>query len=364
MKHIRQLVRVGISTSVAAIVATNISWAQTLTWLGGLPGASLTEGLGVSDDGSVVVGFSSSRAFKWTRQGGMQDLGGSGWATDVSADGSVIVGTINNRPVRWTQSGMQVLIDRTGIAWGVSGDGQLVAGWHYPTGSWPARAFRWRPDGVDVIDTLGGQESVGIEISRDGSTVVGISNISGGPGYAFRWKNGLLQNLGSLYGRETWAKDASADGSVVVGYSQNPQGRWRPFVWRESTNRMEELSILPGYDNVLAYSVSGDGSIIVGYGTAPDGQEAAIRWIQGRMENLNETYANLLRDGSRLIRALGISNDGRYIVGMGFNASTNRTEAFLLDTGGCELRSDLNGDGVVDDADLLQVLFDFGRSCP
>jgi probable HAF family extracellular repeat protein len=61
-------------------------------------------GLGVSADGSVVVGWARNaaghvdRAFRWTAAGGMQDLGtlgGSGdqsWALGVSADGSVVVG--------------------------------------------------------------------------------------------------------------------------------------------------------------------------------------------------------------------------------------------------------------------------------
>jgi hypothetical protein len=96
-----------------------------------------------------------------------------------------------------------------------------------------------------------------------------------------------------------------------------------------------------------------------------------------------------------LVAANDISPDGRYIVGWGWNAATNRYEAYLLDTGprctahngdvdnnGCvddaDLlavlfafgntgsnlgRVDVNCDGVVDDADLLQVLFNFGSGC-
>jgi hypothetical protein len=54
-------------------------------------------------------------------------------------------------------------------------------------------------------------------------------------------------------------------------------------------------------------------------------------------------------------------------VGVGRNAATNRDEAFLLDTlytPPCTLEGDVNGDGIVDDADLLIVLFNFGNRCP
>jgi len=68
-----------------------------------------------------------------------------------------------------------------------------------------------------------------------------------------------------------------------------------------------------------------------------------------------------LLGGSTLLYAYSISKDGRYIVGWGNNAQTGRVEAYLLDTASapsCE--GDVNGDGRVDDADLLIVLFNFG----
>jgi hypothetical protein len=54
------------------------------------------------------------------------------------------------------------------------------------------------------------------------------------------------------------------------------------------------------------------------------------------MEDLNDSYAHLLRDGSELRRALGISDNGRYIVGTGWHAAQRREEAFLLDTAASE----------------------------
>jgi hypothetical protein len=77
------------------------------------------------------------------------------------------------------------------------------------------------------------------------------------------------------------------------------------------------------------------------------------------MEDLNTTYASLLTNGSVLWVARAISPNGRYIVGEGYNAARGRNEAFLLDTG-FPRRGDVDRNGCVDDADLLQVLFAFG----
>jgi hypothetical protein len=86
-----------------------------------------------------------------------------------------------------------------------------------------------------------------------------------------------------------------------------------------------------------------------------------MRWTQaGGLEDLNVTYASLLQ-GAVLAEAFDITPDGRYIVGYGFKDGT--FQGFILDTGFCNLPADVNRDGTVDDADLLDVLFNFGSSC-
>jgi probable HAF family extracellular repeat protein len=74
----------------------------------GTLGGSTSWALGVSADGSVVVGWAASNlvdqypAFRWTAAGGMQNLGMLGgnrsWADGVSADGSVVVGAAETPP--------------------------------------------------------------------------------------------------------------------------------------------------------------------------------------------------------------------------------------------------------------------------
>ncbi|CUU37046.1 MAG: hypothetical protein K6U12_00845 [Armatimonadetes bacterium] len=124
--------------------------------------------------------------------------------------------------------------------------------------------------------------------------------------------------------------------------------------WSQSLTWLGTL----GGSGSFAYGVSADGGVVVGYALNTSSQTRAFRWTpQGGMEDLNVVYASLLTDGSELQRAYVISPNGRYIVGRGWNATMGRYEAFLLDTW---RTGDTNGDGCIDDSDLLNVLFAFG----
>jgi probable HAF family extracellular repeat protein len=129
---------------------------------------------------------------------------------------------------------------------------------------------------------------------------------------------------------------------------------------------MQDLGTLGSdvIDVSTAMDVSADGAVVVGTASYL-GNPRAFRWTaSGGMEDLNITYAHLLTNGSVLFWATAISPDGRYIVGHGRNAATNRPEAYLLDTGPrCTTHNgDVDANGCVDDADLLAVLFAFGNT--
>jgi probable HAF family extracellular repeat protein len=168
-----------------------------------------------------------------------------------------------------------------------------------------------------------------------------------------------MQDLGTLPGGCcSYAYAVSADGSVVVGGAYNAAGQYRAFRWTVDGG-MQDLGTLGGRESE-ASGVSADGSVVVGSARNAAGQWRAVRWTAlGGVEDLNTTYASLLTNGSLLRLTTAISPDGRYIVGWGYNAAKGRIEAFLLDTG-FPRRGDVDRNGCVDDADLLQVLFAFG----
>jgi probable HAF family extracellular repeat protein len=85
------------------------------------------------------------------------------------------------------------------------------------------------------LGTLGGDSSLALAVSADGSVVVGWATNAAGQKRAFRWTAARgMQDLGTLGGSESEAHGVSADGSVVVGWACNAAGQPRAFRWTAS----------------------------------------------------------------------------------------------------------------------------------
>jgi len=153
----------------------------------------------------------------------------------------------------------------------------------------------------------------------------------GGEWRAFRWtRTGGTAPLATR-SANSQSLAVSADGSILVGWTEDTTGMWRAAKWG-ADGSLTLLGALGGAPSA-AYSVSANGAVIVGSAADSAGRARAFRWAAGvGMEDLNRVYARLLGDGSFLEAAYGVSPDGRYIVGAGYNAATNRFEGFLLDT--------------------------------
>lgn len=345
------------ASAVLAGAASTVYAAATLTPLGDLPGGSFFSGAGgVSADGSVVVGQSSSasgtEAFRWTSNGGMVGLGYlpgsapgdfSSQALGVSADGSVIVGestsAFGHEAFRWTSGGGMVSLGDLpngtvgSQARGVSANGAVIAGYGIPQSNDP-EAVRWTTGGGVV--SLGHLPGVANGVSADGSVVVGRSLLPTprSRGEAFRWtSHGGMVGLG--YGGRSFseATGVNADGSVIVGYSFSADSA-EAFRWT-SDGGMVGLGTLPGGDfDTEAYAVNGDGSIVVGLNRSPrDGSFKAFYWTAGG--GMRALWDVLLSQGvdpaadgwTDLYEARGISADGKTIVGIGIR--NGNAEAFV-----------------------------------
>lgn len=159
---------VGISTSAFGLEAFHWTQAEGMLGLGDLqtnPEFIISEGMGVSSDGTYIVGgaradSSASEPFRWDSVTGMQSLcpegiGGFRTAGDVSADGAIVVGPPRRasggaRAFIWDEiSGCRLLKDVLENDFGldlgdwtlvaataISDDGQVVAGYgNNPSGS-------------------------------------------------------------------------------------------------------------------------------------------------------------------------------------------------------------------------------------
>lgn len=280
------------------------------TELQGTLGGNHSEAWGVAQNARYFVGSSTLsngavRAYRQQPLGGLQNLGVLAgntsdsyyWseARDVSADGKTVVGR------------------------SIDAQGRL-------------RAFRWTESGgMQDLGALGGLVSSAFGVSADGSVVVGWASDPYGRTRPFRWtESGGMQDLGTFGGSTGDAWAASADGSVVVGAAHNAQGQWRAFRWTQATG-LQELPGIGGTESGVR-DISSDGAVMVGLARNAQGQWRAVRWTVAGVQDLTQAYASLIGQGSYLEVAQGVSANGRYIVGQGYNAATQRTEAFLLET--------------------------------
>ncbi|MEN3000707.1 MAG: hypothetical protein ABDI19_02565 [Armatimonadota bacterium] len=378
---------------VKAIVALSVglgAWtsseAQRLVWLG-VPEGSESIAMCVSDDGTLVAG----------RTGNL--------LTNSSAADAFLWNLRTNTVVRLSNNG--------GVPFGMTPDGSKIVGdTNRYGGSYTSFAFLWTPaGGTQILPAPNGTTHWAINITPDGSRTCGavkyygpaiwdtasnpprllriypvygeMCDLSDDVRTALRF-DGTYGNIWRLnaqldvqsevilppFGSDpyTLAVRLSPDGGVVVGMSGEIYDIWlgvgnnyRPAMWRAARNwQVEPLATLGGQRG-FAWDVNAD--TIVGFCSTPSGENRAVRWristATTQVEDLNVVYASLLSGGSRLRVAYGMSRNGRFIVGTGLNAATGRLEAFLLDT---RRTGDVDGNGCVDDADLLQVLFVFGQS--
>lgn len=366
-----------VSTTVLVVVACpKIAFAQSLTWLP-QPWGGSARAWDVSDDGCVVVGDlyprgSLNRGFWWSRQHGLHVFGTpgirDGYAYAVSADGRVAVGVENETyqtayAYRWTlETGVQRLGD-FGFAYSyardVSGDGGVIVGSAYLPMSSILGGFHWTATAgllrVSPLDRWHRADAV----NRAGTIISGILQAPDQGYWAICWlADGTQRIFGySLPPRVNGVLGnvlTSDDGLTVV--LENSRESQPPRVyWWEFGFPPVDIGDLGG--GMSLGGISGDGTIIVAEAFSGN-ERRAVRWVKGRgLEDLNVTYAPLLGDGSSLLRAASVSIDGRYIVGTGWNGSVGRQRAFLLDTW---RYGDTNGDGALDDCDLLNVLLAFG----
>jgi uncharacterized membrane protein len=368
----------------------NQSAAQSILSLGIIPGtppssASVAYGVGVNADGPVVALSAPSlggdtRALRWSLPTGLQAIGvlpGASYssAASISADGSRIVGQsavgADPRAFTWSvQSGIQLVPLLPGAnsarAIGISGDGFTVVGWSGVGGTGSGTAFRWRAgDGIISLGALlEGETSEARAANSDGSVIVGWSFSASGR-RAVRWVNGgAPQSLGVLPGlaNDCNALGVSQNGDFVVGSCMGGGSNARAFRWSVASG-MQSLGALPGGSYSVGYSVTADGSLVVGQSTqssSASGWTATIWHASLGMVSLQGFLDSLGADTggwSVLGNALGISADGRYVVGWGVYNGNQR--AFLADLG-LPCWPDLNRDRVVDGDDLGVLLSQWG----
>ncbi|MEM1082486.1 MAG: hypothetical protein AAGI48_00050 [Verrucomicrobiota bacterium] len=294
---------------------------QDLGFLAGASGSFKNSGcLGISDDGTKIVGNSASgdgtQAFIWTEtSGAMTGLGFPQTPPDQTGDS----------------------LDRTSFALAISGDGSTVVG---------VGVFS-----VLQITTIT-PPPISVPIYNSDGILIGFRTVYPDPydeitvleqgSEAFSWtESGGINRLGDLSGGG-WGSEAtgvSDDGSVIVGFGTPSQGVNEGLIWTNGS--MASIGDLPGGDTACNLKdVSGDGSIAIGFGADETGKTAVIWDATNGLRKLSDvlTQHSIELTGWTLTEAVGISSDGDVIVGNGINPSGD-PEAWRL-TGALALLSE------------------------
>lgn len=335
----------GIVLSCLAPAPVRCSAAPVLTILGTLPGERNSFVTGMSADGGVVVGMSGSRPFRWTAQGGMQELdavsGGAGnsTVTAISADGSTAVGRSAGYPCRWQIGSPPQNLGPAPLvmfaqATAVSGDGSEVVGYGsaYGGGPFPVVAipFRWKQStGMSLLSpefyTLNSDdELIGVAMIASGDRVTGWRHRIGS---VFRAvvvnRAGSLTPIGPLDGGlDTFGTCMSADGSKVGGFGNRfPSGADRFFRWAEGSG-LQDLGHHPSGANSYAFCMSGNGWAMGGSTErfySPAARACFWTPMLGVVDlNTHLSSLGTGMQGMTLASVNGLSTDGAVFAGWGF----------------------------------------------
>lgn len=305
---------------------------------------------GVSGDGQVVygAGFGPNHweAMTWTRDAGPVGHGG-GYFRDSTPDGTRFAGGDDGlyiMGVGWVGLGIPPGADTPVHARGISADGQVVVGLTR-IGVTERPAIWTEADGPRLILLPAEIDATGwaTKASHDGSVIIGAEGNATSRGWIMR--DGIATLLPPLAVRPF---DLTPDGRVVVGGEQHSRWFYRPPIGYQPIP-------YTNCGNGEATATDSTGGYIVG------SSEYSCAYIYDRfngtrdLQSLMEQEFGLDLGGFDITRAVGISDDGRVITGLGAPPEGGE-QAWVAYLPLLRCPGDFNRDDLLDFFDVLNYL--------
>ncbi|CAG1009331.1 hypothetical protein PHYC_03689 [Phycisphaerales bacterium] len=184
-----------------------------------------------------------------------------------------------------------------------------------------SEAFRWTATtgivGLGYANP-GDYYSESMAVSRDGTTVVGMSFGPSGALSAFKWTEAagmqILPPAPGTGGFSTEASGVNFNGRIIIGRSGQSG---TAAVWRDG--QVADLGSAPGFSMSGALAVNDDGSVVAGFLLGGGGGQLAGVWTPERgMETLVNYLAFhgvVVPSGINLLTCTAVSADGRTFAG-------------------------------------------------
>lgn len=313
-----------------------LSASYTITDLGKLLGATLSEAFAINASGEIVgtwekPGSGTLQVFLFAN-GRVSDLGTFGalgaLATGVN-DSNVVVGSLESA------TSLATFLDKGGAMSQIKGitAGQahvLINDLNEVLGYSNATNDATLSVGGQLLDlgSLAGHGSVGMGVSNTGQ-VVGYSNtgqtvgttgdVPFGPAvsaplavaHPFIYQSGKMTGLATLGGTDAEATAINGIG-VVVGYSQT-KGDLATHAFSYANGKMHDLGAPKGSDDAWATAINASDVVVGDFRVSPTSTtQHAFIYAGGTMTDLNSLIPK--NSGYTLIDATGINNKGQIVV--------------------------------------------------
>ncbi|MSR42369.1 MAG: hypothetical protein EXS10_10810 [Phycisphaerales bacterium] len=381
-----------LSSSAAIILAASSTFsaqAQALHLLGAVPYSYAT---GVSDDGTVAVGYDSGSYWYWTEATWVVQLtgftlppgNGVGGSGRVRGDGSQMsCSTLVNAKAEGTiydilttetspigSLGFNCDIERCGI-WDMSPDAQHCVGLIWNNGC-AASGFHWNStEGFKLLpSSYFFKPTRANAVSNNGNVIAGWNDDYNGYRQGAMWTRNAAGNYietlmtsppippSTVPSKCREAMAISGNGQWVYGLGKSTVDSGAAWRWSAATGYQ---SILPSPSTSTGYVTDAnfDGSLLVGFFGMLGGGGGFI-WIGGRGYVDLNAYA--LERGVTipakvfLSMPLAISADGNTITGTAFGPFGSSPFVLHLGSKTPQCPADVNGDGTVGAQDLASVL--------
>jgi probable HAF family extracellular repeat protein len=241
----------------------------------------------------------------------------------LSGNGDVVGDRVNGE-IWLVRGGVRTTLPVSMRVLRMNDQGQVVGfgGFFFPR----AMLFNIADGTATDLGTLGGLQSVALDINDDGQ-IAGGSNPAGTWNlHAVRWFRGVMQDLGTLGGANSFGNAIDAEGRIA-GSAETTSGNRHAVVFEK--NRIRDLGTLPGCTEGEA-SAMNEAQEIVGFSRSCGTSVVSRAFLHtgDAMFDLND-LTTPAADGFIYSRPTGIDDAGN-IIGQASSPDGLRSRMFLL----------------------------------